>query len=123
MTWTLDARIPLVIVADAAALDAALASGEAAAVLIEAGGREPDGVIAVERFEAAAAAHPLACGCCSGRGPAALALDRLFQARVRGSTGWFRRVIAVVPTDAGRDEVAAALRGDALTSARFRAAG
>ncbi len=123
MTWTVDARIPLVIVADRAALDAALASDGLAAVLAGPGAPEPAGALAVERFEISTGAHPQACTCCGGRGSAALALDRLFQARVRGSVGWFRRVVALAPTEAAQAELAAALRDDALTSARFRAVG
>jgi hypothetical protein len=122
MAWTVDARIPLLMVADKAALQAALASGEAA-VLAGSAAEVPAGAVAVERFEPAAAAHPLACACCTGRGPAALALDRLFQARVRGSVGWFRRVVALAPDEAARAELAAALFDDALTAARFRPAG
>lgn len=120
MPWSLDARIPLVTVADPAALEAALASGEPAAALVEADGPEPAGAVAVERFEAAGGPHPLACNCCSGRSPAALALDRLFQARVRGSVGWFRRVVACAPTEAARAALSAALQTDPVTGARFR---
>jgi hypothetical protein len=67
-------------------------------------------------------AHGAACGCCGGRPPAAVALDRLFQARVRGACAWFERVVALADTEEVRDAVAAALRDDAVTAARFRAA-
>jgi hypothetical protein len=51
-----------------------------------------------------------------------VALDRLFQARVRGGCAWFDRVIALAETGEARAAVAAALAEDALTAARFRAA-
>lgn len=122
MPWTLDARIPLVILADAAALPAALAAGGPAAVLSEAPAlAPPEGAVATEAFAPAGAVHPAACACCAGRSPAAAALDRLFQARVRGGVPWFERVVALVGTEAGRAEIAAALSGDAVTAARFRA--
>ena len=122
MPWTLDARIPLVILADAAALPALLTAGGPAAVLAEAPApARPDGAVAAEAFAPAMAAHPAACNCCAGRSPAAAALDRLFQARVRGSVPWFERVVALAGTEAGQQEIAAALSGDAVTAARFRA--
>lgn len=123
MPWSIDARIPLLTVADATALAAALAEGRPAAVLAE--GATPEiatGVVAVERFDPASGpAHAAACACCAGRSAAAAALDRLFQARVRGGCGWFERVVALAGTPEARAEVAAALAGDALTQARFRA--
>lgn len=122
MPWTLDARIPLVILADAAALPAVLAAGGPAAVLAEAPAlARPEGAVAAEDFAPAIAAHTAACACCAGRSPAAAALDRLFQARVRGGVPWFERVVALAGTAAGQQEIAAALSGDAVTAARFRA--
>ena len=122
MPWTLDARIPLVILADPAALPALLAAGGPAALLVEAPALpRPAGAVAAESFAPAMAAHPAACACCAGRSPAAAALDRLFQARVRGSAPWFERVVALASTEAGRAELDAALVGDAVTTARFRA--
>lgn len=121
MPWTLDARIPLVTLADEAALSAALASGGPAAILAEAPAlARQGGAVAAEAFAPAMAAHPAACSCCAGRSPAAAALDRLFQARVRGAVPWFERVVALAGTEAGRAEIAAALSGDAVTAARFR---
>ncbi|WP_219763222.1 hypothetical protein [Roseomonas alba] len=76
------------------------------------------GAVATERFEARAL-HRFGCTCCAGRSAAAVALDRLFQGRARGRSPWFDRV-AVLGTDAARDQVAEALHGDALTLARFR---
>jgi hypothetical protein len=123
MSWSLDARIPIVTLADAAALAAALAGGKPAAVLAEAPHAAlPDGAVASASFDATVPAHLAGCACCAGRSAAAAALDRLFQARVRGQCGWFDRVLALAGTDAARAEIAAALREDAVTAARFRAA-
>ncbi|WP_137180211.1 hypothetical protein [Roseomonas sp. AR75] len=121
MTWSLDARIPIVTVADAATLVAALAGGRPAAVLAEAPPPAlPDGAVALASFDLSGPSHAAACTCCGGRSAVAAALDRLFQARVRGQCGWFERVVALVETDAARAEVTAALRDDAVTVARFR---
>jgi hypothetical protein len=122
MTWSLDARIPLVTVPDAVALAAVLAAGGPAAVLAEAPAPAlPAGVVAVADFPSAGPAHAAACACCGGRSPAATALDRLFQARVRGACGWFDRVVALAASDAARSQIARALSEDAVTAARFRA--
>ncbi len=120
MAWTLDARIPLLLVEDEAGLDAALAAGPPAAVLAE-GPAPPRPGVALEAF-AASEAHAPACTCCGGRPAAAVALDRLFQARVRGQCAWFERVVALAGSVAGRSQVLAALGGDAVTAARFRPA-
>jgi hypothetical protein len=118
MAWTLDARIPITLVSSPEAMGAAL-DGRPAALLAE--GAAPGGApAATECFEPAAAPHLAGCACCAGRLPAALALDRLFQARVRGQVGWFDRVVALTGTEAGRAEIAAALREDPLTLARYR---
>lgn len=123
MPWTLDARIPLVTVPDDAALAAALAQGGPAAVLAAGPDRPvPMGAVALASFEVAGPAHAVACACCAGRGPAAAALDRLFQARVRNACPWFERVVALAPSPEARAEIAAALAGDAVTMARFKAA-
>jgi hypothetical protein len=122
MPW-LDARIPLEIVTDQAALAIALAAGSPAAVLAEAPPPAlPASAVALVSFDLSGPAHALGCACCAGRGPAATALDRLFQARVRGACRWFDRVVALAETDLARAELAAALKDDALTAARFRAA-
>ena len=120
MVWTLDARIPLLLVEDEAGLDAALAEEPPAALLAEAPGLTRPGL----PFEAFTTAEALvaACACCAGRPAAAVALDRLFQARVRGQCAWFERVVALAGSAAGRAQVLAALNGDAVTAARFRAA-
>lgn len=122
MTWSLDARIPLVIVPDAAALEAALAGGKPAAVLAEAPPpARPGTAVALASFDLSGPSHAAACACCGGRSAAAAALDRLFQARVRNACPWFERVVALAETPAARAEVEAALRDDAVTAARFRA--
>ncbi|MCO6415493.1 hypothetical protein JYK14_04785 [Siccirubricoccus sp. KC 17139] len=118
MAWAMDARIPVALVADPAGLGAALAGGKVA--LLASAPCPGDGALAVESF-APEASHSLACACCQGRSPAAVALDRLFQARVRGRVGWFERVVAWVPDEPSQAAVRAALALDALTAARFRA--
>ncbi len=122
MAWSLDARIPVSILPEGAALAAALAGGKPAAVVTLAPpGPLPAGAISAVSFEAGVTAHAVACACCQGRSPAAQALDRLFQARVRGQSGWFDRVL-VLDEDGAGDAVRAALGEDALASARFRLA-
>ncbi len=79
------------------------------------------GAVAAERFDAALP-HAAACACCGGRSPAATALDRLFQARVRGHSAWFDRVLAVVDGELARQLVTSALTEDRVVSARFRPA-
>ncbi len=63
------------------------------------------------------AAHPIGCTCCVARGPAAAEMDRLFQARVRGSIPWFERLVVTPDAEAAVRE---ALVDDVLTFARFR---
>jgi hypothetical protein len=114
MAWSLDARIPVIFPPALSALP----QGPAAAVLSEAPpGPLPQGAVAGASFAAGVTAHAAACACCQGRSEAALALDRLFQARVRGACPWFERVM-VAPAIAG--EVRRALAEDALSAARFR---
>jgi len=62
--------------------------------------------------------HTPGCACCAPRGAVAVALDRLFQARVRGTVPWFDRVVAPRSAEAA---VRAAVTADPLTAARFRA--
>lgn len=122
MTWTLDARIPLAVVADHAALAAALAGGGAALLAEGAAPAPPPGALAALGFDPASHQAACDCGTCGGRNAAALALDLLFQGRVRGSLPWFARVVAFAPTEAGRQALRDALAADPLTAARFRAA-
>jgi hypothetical protein len=120
MAWTLDARIPLSVYADPAALAAALAAGPPAALLVEAPPAPmPPAAVAQVSFDPFLP-HEAACACCNGRSPAATALDRLFQARVRGQCRWFDRVLALAETAEVRASLEAALREDAVTAARFR---
>lgn len=139
-----DPRIPVIFLADPAALAAALSAPGArpAAVLEEAppGGPEagrtaprvagraaaagPGGPApARAAFSPAAARHAIGCACCAGRSPAAQALDRLFQQRARGQCAWFDHVLALAPSPAGAAMLAAALAEDVLTRARFRVEG
>jgi len=118
MAWSIDARIPVTLLADAAALPGALAGGPAA--LLAEGATPSTGATATETF-APEARHAAACACCAGRSAAARALDRLFQARVRGRAAWFDRVVVLAATPEGRAELVQALAQDPLTSARFRA--
>ncbi|HZF75940.1 MAG TPA: hypothetical protein VE033_08925 [Acetobacteraceae bacterium] len=122
MTWSLDARIPVTLVADDAALLAALRAGPPAGLLVEAPPPPalPAGAVALASFDPLLAAHAAACACCGGQSPAAAALDRLFQARVRGACPWYERIVALVETTDARAQVEDALRGDRLAVARFR---
>ena len=122
MAWTLDARLPVVIVADLDVLAATLAAGPKAAVLAEAPPPPlPAEAAALASFDPVMP-HTAGCGCCGGRSPAAAALDRLFQARVRGACPWFERVVALAESAEARTGVVVALQNDAVTAARFRAA-
>ena len=120
MAWTLDARIPLTVVTDPDALGAALAGGGAA--LLAEGTIPPPapGAVAVQGFDPGLHRPACDCGTCGGRNAAALALDRLFQARIRGTAPWFARVVALVPSPAGQATLRDALAADAVTAARFR---
>jgi hypothetical protein len=88
------------------------------AALVSSGETAPVGAVAIETVDAGPA-HPAACACCAGRSPVAVALDRLFQARVRGTVPWFVRVMV---SDGAWADVTEAVRGDAVTAARFRLA-
>ncbi|MBO1075985.1 hypothetical protein [Roseomonas marmotae] len=118
MNWSLDARTPVRLLAHAAE------APPGAVVLAEDGAALPPGTARVERYATpAATAHPIGCACCQPRSPAAIALDRLFLARMRGETPWFKEIVALAVTDAGRQAVLAALQQDNVISARFRAEG
>jgi hypothetical protein len=115
MAWSLDMRIPLTFCTAANLVD-----GVATALLVEAPpGPLPVGAVAQVSFQPGPA-HTPACSCCGGRSDAAAALDRLFQVRVRAQCGWFDRVLVIVETAEATADVAAALREDAVTAARFR---
>ncbi len=122
MAWTLDARIPMTVLTDPAALPGALAGGGAAVLADAPAPALPDG-IAVMGFDPAQ--HPARCDCgsCGGRNAAALALDLLFQGRARGSLPWFTRIVALATSQAGQRALDEAFASDALTRARFRLGG
>lgn len=123
MPWTLDARTPVTLVADEAALAAALASGPPAAILSEAPPTPlPPTAVALVSFDVTTTTHAAGCSCCAGRSPAASALDRLFQARVRNACPWFDRVVALAETPEAAEAIRDALASDALAVARFRLA-
>jgi hypothetical protein len=113
-------RIPVTILPDAAALPGWLAAGGPAALLSDANA-PTDGPVATEAFDPRPP-HCFGCACCAGRSAAAVAFDRLFQARARGRSPWFDRVAVLALTPPGQAQVAAALQQDALTLARFRPA-
>ena len=112
-----DSRIPLTRLPGPQALADWLGQGGPAALLTDAP-QSVAGLVATERFDPRPL-HRFGCACCAGRSAAAVALDRLFQARARGRSPWFDRV-AVLAGPAAEAQVAAALRDDALTLARYR---
>ena len=122
MAWSVDARIPVSILPDAASVAEALARGKPAALV---GGPESNlpgqPAATTASFPVGAEAHPVACACCVGMGRslAATVLAQLFQARARGTVPWFDRVL-VLP-EAG-EEIRAALAGDSFVSAWFKLA-
>jgi hypothetical protein len=121
-----DGRIPVSVVEDEAALATALdagRSGKPAAILAEAPPPAlPPGAAALVSFDLGLPVHPTGCACCGARTPLAIALDRLFLARIRGDAPWFDRVVALLPSEEARAALTAALRGDALTVSRYRPA-
>ena len=121
MSWTLDARIPVAFLPDAAALAEALAAGKPAALVsLASPGPKPEAAVASVSFEAGVTGHAATCACCQGaRSPAAQALEQLFQARARGACPWFDHVLVLA--EAG-EFVRAALREDSMAAARFRMA-
>ncbi|MDO9499539.1 hypothetical protein [Falsiroseomonas sp.] len=123
MAWSLDARIPLRLISPHL-LGAALQSAPATALLVE--GTELENMAAPAvfqlRFNPGGLRHKYDCNCCAGRGAAAEALDRMFQARIRSQCAWFDQVIGVVQSAEARAEVLDALAQDPLAKARFRPA-
>ena len=128
MSWSLDARIPVRLLHPSELTTAmvqartpfALLAAEAADLTRYLPGPSPALHAALARFAPGGPRHAAACACCAGRPPVGVALDRLFQARTRGTCTWFETVLAVVPDDAARQEVEAALMADPLSAARFR---
>ena len=113
MPWSLDARIPVRL--------GAASPDDSDALLIE--GPPTSGAHPTESFIPESTGHAPGCACCVARGPAALALDRLFQRRARGEVAFFRRVIALTTSPEGDMAVWAALRDDPVAYARFRLEG
>jgi hypothetical protein len=64
--------------------------------------------------------HPLRCACCTPRNAAGRALGRLLLARGRGTSPYFRRVIAVTRSEAAIQAVISAVADDPLASTWFR---
>lgn len=117
MSVFVDARVPVVLEGDAIADPA----GDDA-VLAESGCSLPPGMaVPAAWFEPQPDLHRPGCACCVGRSPAAMALAGLFAARARGRVPFFKRVVAVAATEAGRAELRAAL-DDPLVAARYRIA-
>ena len=112
MAWSVDARIPV-------RLGHPASAGPDDAILLEAG-LSPPSCGVVERFEPSPPLHAAGCACCGGRSATSVALDRLFQRRVRGEVPFFRRVLAVTETPEGDMAVWTALRTDPVAAARFR---
>ena len=71
-------------------------------------------------FAPASGRHARGCACCAPRTAAGLALTALLHERARGRAPFFERVVALVPTEAGRAELAHALSHDPVASACFR---
>jgi hypothetical protein len=111
MNFPLDARVPLIIGTMAIA-------GPQDLLLLEGEPWDLDGRAAV--FFDVDSGHAPGCGCCGPRGAAGRALARALHGRARGDLPFFRRVVAVVVTQAGRAQVEAAVRDDPVASACFR---
>ena len=71
-------------------------------------------------FTVPATGHAIGCACCLPRNEAGRALGRLLLARARGEGPFFRNVVAVVRTEAGRAAVEDALRRDPIAVAWFK---
>ncbi len=97
-------------------------AGPDSALLIEGDGALPPGRPAASfTVPVVAQNHPAGCACCAPRMPVAQALSRLFLARARGETAFFRDVVAITVTAAGHAAVLMALTDDPLVSAWFKA--
>lgn len=118
MVGSNDNRITLTLLKGPEGLAAWLAVGVPAALIADS--PQHDGLGLPTQIFDPSRSHRIGCACCAGRSPAAVALDRLFQARIRGNCAWFDRVGALVSTPASRLQVRAALSDDPMTLARFR---
>jgi len=97
----LDARVPVV-------FGPAEAAAPGDAVLREGEDFTPD------------SGHAPGCACCVARTEAGRALAALLHARARDKIPFFRRVVVVLATEAGRAAVEGALANDPVASACFR---
>lgn len=104
MAWTLDARIPVHLIAPGDS------PPEGAALLAEG-----------QDFAIAGTAHAIGCACCLPRSPAAPAFDRLFLARVKGERH-FTAIAARAVTAEGEEALRWAIDYDPVVSSRFRLA-
>jgi hypothetical protein len=114
----MNAYVPVFLggMADAGAGDVLLLQGD---MPVSAGPPSPG--VAAARFEASPpGSHVLGCPCCRPRGALGRALGRLFDARARGETALFRRVVLVLRQPADAASVAAAIAADPVAAARFR---
>lgn len=114
----IDARIPLHLLA----ADAPLAAETA--LLRETGAidaRAAASAMAIADFSPDPTAdHAAGCACCLPRGAVAMALARLFLARVRGEVGFFTAVAALPASEAGAAAIRDALARDPLIVGRYR---
>jgi hypothetical protein len=106
----IDSRVPVVFGPADAALpeDAVLWEGETRAWSGASASFTPD------------AGHAPGCACCAGRTEAGRALAALLHARARNQIPFFRRVLVVIESEAGRSAVEAALANDPVAAACFR---
>ena len=114
----LDARVPLIFADKAAA-------APDDALLIEAGLGDvgaPGADVARAVFSVEQT-HAPGCACCGARTASGRALAALLHDRARGRVPYFKRVVAVTFSDAGRKDIEAALSGDPVASLCFRQEG
>jgi hypothetical protein len=111
MSFSLDARIPVIFGIQAAA-------GPQDALLLEGQGAPTTGR---DYFQPEPpATHPANCACCPPRNSAGMALARLMLARGRGTGLFFNRVIAVTTTDQGKAAINTALNDDPIASSFYK---
>jgi len=108
-----DGRIPV-------AFGSLESAGPDDALLFEGAIRPWSGAVAQFDLEGG---HAAGCACCAPRRGAGVALGWLLHARARAQVPYFRRVVVVARSDAGRASVEAALATDPLASLCFRREG
>ena len=118
----MDARIPLRLMSPQDLT--ALRLDQEVALLLEASNAHPrpSGMVTLVEFTPSPNGHLAECGCCKGRDAVSEALDRLFQARIRGRSPWFKEVLAVTHSGPAQEAITTALANDPLTRSRFRRA-